>query len=183
MAKTPSDGMVSSPELSKYIGLQLSRIQELVRMGVIPAERRGNRLRFDLPKAVRAYIDYLKKSVENKTTDEQSLSTQKLRAEVDYKRANADQAELKLQEIRGELHRSEDVEAAMNGLVYAVRDGLVAVPPRLATDVVKCKTKNEATKVIKREMYRLLEEFEHYRYDPDFFDDRVRERQGWGERP
>ncbi|MBQ2361997.1 MAG: hypothetical protein II287_00115, partial [Bacteroidaceae bacterium] len=43
-------------------------------------------------------------------------------------------------ELEGKMHRSEDVEAVMTDLVYTIRSMLMALPGRLAVDVVSTKT-------------------------------------------
>jgi hypothetical protein len=58
---------------------------------------------------------------------------------------------------------------------------MIALPGRLAIDVVGAKTAAEASNMIRAEAYKILEELSNYRYDPEVYAKRVRERQGWSE--
>lgn len=102
----------------------------------------------------------------------------KLKAEADYKEAQAEMAEIKLKEIRGQMHRSEDVEAAMNDIVYAFRSGVLAMPGRLAMDVAKVSDPNQVSKMIESECFKVLDELSNYQYDPEYYKKRVTDREG-----
>lgn len=147
----------------------------------MPAERRNKTLRFDLVDTCRAYVDHLNERLSAKTDDEMSLDAQKLQAEVDYRRAKAKQAQLQLDELEGTLHRSVDVRDQVDGIVYSIRSALMAMPGRLAMEIVKVTDRNEASQLVKREVYRVLEELSRHAYDPKWYAERVRDRKGWDE--
>ena len=86
---------------------------------------------------------------------------------------------LQLNELEGKMHRSEDVEAVMTDLVYAIRSMLIALPGRLAVDVSSTTSAQEASEVIKKEVYKILDELSEYKYNPEEYAKRVREREGW----
>ena len=75
----------------------------------------------------------------------------------------------------------EDVEAVMTDLVYSIRSMLVALPGRLAVDVSSAATAAEASDIIRAEVYKILEELAAYKYDPEEYARRVRDREGWSE--
>ena len=79
------------------------------------------------------------------------------------------------------MHRSEDVEAVMTDLVYNIRSMLVALPGRLAVDVTGAATPAEASEIIRTEVYKILTELAGYKYDPEVYARRVRDREGWSE--
>ena len=79
------------------------------------------------------------------------------------------------------MHRCEDVEAVMTDLVYSIRSMLVALPGRLAVDVSSAATAAEASDIIRAEVYKILEELAGYKYDPEVYARRVRDREGWSE--
>ena len=58
---------------------------------------------------------------------------------------------------------------------------IIALPGRLAVDVANVSTAAEASDLIRSEAYKILEELANYRYDPDVYARRVREREGWSE--
>lgn len=90
-------------------------------------------------------------------------------------------AALQLSELEGTMHRSEDVEAVMTDLVYNIRSMLVALPGRLAVDVTGAATPAEASEIIRTEVYKILTELAGYKYDPEVYARRVRDREGWSE--
>ena len=120
----------------------------------------------------------------SKQKDESIVDAEKRKAqaEADLKRSKADIAMLQLNELEGKMHRSEDVEAVMTDLVYAIRSMLIALPGRLAVDVSSVTSAQEASEVIKKEVYKILNELSEYKYNPEEYARRVREREGWTNR-
>ena len=62
-----------------------------------------------------------------------------------------------------------------------LRSMLVALPGRLAVDVSSAATAAEASDIIRAEVYKILEELAGYKYDPEVYARRVRDREGWSE--
>lgn len=176
-AKT-STATVNTAVLAKYLGVSSRRVLQLVDDGVIDAVKGGTGNHYDLSVVIQQYIAHI--SNKSKSPDMDS-EKKKLKADADYKRHKADMAGLQLEELRGNMHRSEDVEAAMTDIVYAIRGALVALPGRVAIDALKAKTAAEVSKVVRTEINKALEELSEYRYDPEFFKERVRERAGWSD--
>ena len=77
------------------------------------------------------------------------------------------------------MHRSEDVAAMTEDLIYTVRDSLLALPGRLAVDVAGTSTAAEAAEIVKREVYAVMKDLAQYQYDPAKYAERVRERMDW----
>lgn len=181
MQEQNTNETVSSSVLAQVFGLTTRRIQQLYADGVIPGEKRGHAIRYDLRAACKAYIEHLRDEANAKNPNEKSLEKQRLEEDVRLKRAKAEQAELELEELRGNMHRSADVEEAINGLVYATRSDLTALPGRVAMDAFGAKTAAEVSQIVKREVNQIMDDLSHYLYDPDWFAQMVRERQGWSE--
>ena len=55
----------------------------------------------------------------------------------------------------------------------------MALPGRLAVDVVDAQTPAEASEIIRREVYAVMNELSRYRYDPKKYEERVRTRKNW----
>ena len=109
--------------IAKLFGVTDRRVQQLAKDGVIPAAS-VRPYKFDLLPTVQAYIRYLSDKAngkESKSADTVQAEADKLRAEADLKQSKAKIAEMQLKELEGKMHRSEDVEAVMNDLVYTVR--------------------------------------------------------------
>ena len=175
--------LVDSKTIATLFGVTTRRVQQLTQEGIITATKQGNANRFDLLPTIQRYIKYLSDKANGRETSKKDTETEgrRLSAEADLKRSKADMAALQLQELEGKMHRSEDVEAVMTDLVFTIRAMLMALPGRLAVDVVSVNTAPEASEIIRAEVYKILEELAGYKYDPDVYARRVRDREGWSD--
>ena len=183
MAENPKQNLQSTEIMAKLFELAKRRVQQLAKEGVLPAASQRP-YKFDLLPTVKAYIRYLRDRAngkEAKTADTVKAEADKLRAEADLKQSKAKIAELQLKELEGKMHRSEDVEAMTNDLVYTARSMIMALPGRLAMDVVQAGSANEASALIRAECYKILNELTGYQYDPEAYRRRVRDREGWSD--
>lgn len=183
MAENPKQNLQSTEIMAKLFELDPRRVQQLAKEGILPAASQRP-YKFDLLPTVKAYIRYLRDRAngkEAKTADTVKAEADKLRAEADLKQSKAKIAELQLKELEGKMHRSEDVEAMTNDLVYTARSMIMALPGRLAMDVVQAGSANEASALIRAECYKILNELAGYQYDPEAYRRRVRDREGWSD--
>ena len=183
MAENPKQNLQSTEIMAKLFELDPRRVQQLAKEGVLPAASQRP-YKFDLLPTVKAYIRYLRDRAngkEAKTADTVKAEADKLRAEADLKQSKAKIAELQLKELEGKMHRSEDVEALTNDLVYTARSMIMALPGRLAMDVVQAASATEASALIRTECYKILDELAGYQYDPEAYRRRVRDREGWSD--
>lgn len=183
MAENPKQNLQSTEIMAKLFELDPRRVQQLAKEGVLPAASQRP-YKFDLLPTVKAYIRYLRDRAngkEAKTADTVKAEADKLRAEADLKQSKAKIAELQLKELEGKMHRSEDVEAMTNDLVYTARSMIMALPGRLAMDVVQAGSANEASALIRAECYKILNDLAGYQYDPEAYRRRVRDREGWSD--
>lgn len=168
--------------IAKIFGVSTRRVEQLKSEGIIKGQ--GKPTKYDLLPTIKAYIRYLSDKAygrEKKQSDAE-LETEKKSAEARYKKAKADMAELELKELRGELHRASDVEAIVTDHVMTLRSMLMSMPGKVAVDMAEIKTAPEAAERMKQEVHFILQSLADYRYDPEEYKRRVRERQGWNER-
>lgn len=173
--------MVDATFVAKLFGLTVRRIQQLTQDGVLATEKvEGNKRRYDLLQTVQKYIGYLQEKVAKKgeSKDDAQNESRKIKADADLRAAKAEIAEMELKELRGEMHRSEDVEAMTTDLVFTIRSMILALPGRLAIDLAPLNKPAEISERIKQEVNALLLELSNYKYDADAYRKRVRERQG-----
>lgn len=183
MAENSKQNLQSTEIMAKLFEMDPRRVQQLAKEGILPAASQRP-YKFDLLPTVKAYIRYLRDRAngkEAKTADTVKAEADKLRAEADLKQSKAKIAELQLKELEGKMHRSEDVEAMTNDLVYTARSMIMALPGRLAMDVVQTGSANEASALIRTECYKILNELAGYQYDPEAYRRRVRDREGWSD--
>ena len=161
----------------------MRRIQQLTQDGVLQTEKVGGKRLYDLLLTVQKYINYLQEKLTKKGEgpDDAQNESRKIKADADLRSAKAEIANMEMKELRGELHRSEDVEAMTNDLVFTIRSMMLALPGRLAIDLAKLTKPAEISERIKQEVHAVLLELSNYKYDADAYKQRVRERQGWGE--
>lgn len=171
--KIDGDTTVSATELAKVLGLTARRVGQLAQDGVIVRASRG---KFVLSDAVRQYIEY---AARNQTSEGKKIELDKDKAEAKLKAAKARAAELEVAELEGRMHRSEDVAAVLEALVYEIRANLTALPGRLAVDVAAGESPAQCADIIRREVHELMDKLSQYRYDPKVYEDRVRERRKW----
>lgn len=155
------------------------RVEQLRAEGIIKGE--GRPIKFDLLPTIMAYIKYLSDKAygrEKKQTDAQ-LATAKLEAEKRIKTAKAEYAELELKELKGELHRAQDVEEITSAHVMEVKAQLSAMPGRLAVDLSGTHTASEQANRVQKEVNEILTALANFKYDKEEYRKRVLERQGW----
>lgn len=173
--------LVTTKELAQLFQVTTRTVEQLAKQEILPVKKRRP-YTFDIWEAASAYIAYLREKIQGREAKAASSPvTEKLQAEADLKRAKADIAALQLSELQGKMHRSEDVEDMTNDLVYSVRGMIMALPGRLAMDIVQAENAAEASAMIRAECHKILNELAGYQYDPDAYRQRVREREGWGD--
>ena len=162
---------VNSTELATVLGVSARRIQQLAQDGILRTKSRG---KYFLTDAVQAYMDY---RTREKPLSEMDEKRQK--AELTMKQAKATMAALTAKELQGKMHRSEDVAAMTEDLIYTIRGMLLALPGRLAIDAANLADPSEVSTLIRQEVYSVMEELSQYKYDSTKYEERVRERMSW----
>lgn len=174
-------GYCKTEDLANLFGLTGQWINQLTRDGVIKRRDTPAGKRYNVVESVRAYTQYLRDKAANRADRgiPEDMELEKFDAEVRIKRAKAEIAELEAQEVQGIMHRSEDVAAMTEDLIYTIRGSLMALPGRLAVDVVSAQTAAEAADIIRAEVFKVMQELSQYRYDPQKYEERVRDRMKW----
>jgi len=125
--------IVNAVALAELLNLTKQRVHQLVAEG-LPRELRG---KYDLDKAVRWYVRYLQAAIEKKAIPlegDELVSEQRER--VRKMRLDADLKEIELARERGELVAIADVEKEIADLVLATKARIMAVPARLAAELL-----------------------------------------------
>ena len=173
MEKITLETEVTSSELACVLGITGRNIRQLVEDGQL--EKVDGR--FILSDSVQRYVAF--KSKRDKDDEEKRLEKTRLTADVTMKASKAQIAKMEADELRGKMHRSEDVAAMTEDLIYTIRGSLMALPGRLAVDVATVTTPAEAAEIIRKEVHALMRELANYQYDPEKYEERVRERRKW----
>jgi len=168
-------------DLANLFALSSQSISQLTRNGVLKKRDTPAGKRYNVVESTRAYVQYLRDKAAGRGEKgiPESKELEKFEAEVRIKQAKAQIAELEAQELQGIMHRSEDVAAMTEDLIYTIRGSLMALPGRLAVDVVSAQTAAEAADIIRAEVFKVMQELSQYRYDPQKYEERVRDRMKW----
>lgn len=166
-------------QIAILFGKTVRRIQQLTQDGILPTEETPNGRRYDMLATVKRYVNYLEEKAKSKPASTTEKLEKKLDAEIKYKQAKADKAKLELDELKGVLHRAEDIEKLTNELVFAVRSMFLALPGRVAMDLATINTAPEVSEYLARHMAYLLDELAQHEYNPEAYAAMVREREGW----
>lgn len=169
--KSIADSEISTTQLAATLGLTARRVQQLAQDGILVPIKRG---RFCLGESVRKYIEFI-----NPKKDSGSQSEEKLEAEIRIKKSKAIISEMEAKELQGKMHRSDDVQAMTEQLVYTIRGMMVALPGRLAADVSSVNDAAEAGAIIQAEVFKIMGELSRFQYDPKKYKELVRERKNW----
>ena len=174
-------GYCKTEDLANLFGLTGQWINQLTRDGVIKRRETPAGKRYNVVESVRAYTQYLRDKAASRADKgiPEDKELEKFEAEVKIKQAKAKIAELEADEVQGIMHRSEDVAAMTEDLIYTIRGSLMALPGRLAVDVVSAQTAAEAADIIRAEVFKVMQELSQYRYDPQKYEERVRDRMKW----
>jgi phage terminase Nu1 subunit (DNA packaging protein) len=124
---------VPAEKIAQALNLTEQRVHQLVKEG-LPKEGRG---RYDPVKCMLFYIRYLQRALEKKSIPTLDGGYAGEREErVRLLRADADLREIELAKERGLLVSIHDVEKDLTDLVLTTKARILAIPPRLAPELV-----------------------------------------------
>lgn len=170
---------VKTADVCSMTGKTNQWIGQLTAQGVLNKRSTTHGSMYELTSTIRAYCDML---VERSTKqDEEAAKVERSKQVFDakIKQSKAAVLEMEVKELQGKMHRSEDVAELTEDLVYTIRGMLLALPGRLAVDVAATSDPAETAELIRREVYKVMEELSRYRYDPTLYEEKVRERKAW----
>ncbi len=165
---------ITGSNLARIFGKSIRWVQILRDDGVIKQSSTG---RYRLDEAAQAIYDRATRRQQSEEVEKTNAA--KLKAEAAMKVAKAQIAGMEAKELSGQMHRAEDIKALTEDLIFAFRHALTSLPGRLSLDVAAAQTAPEASAIIRREVNLILKELAQYRYDPEKYAERVRERRDW----
>ena len=169
---------VSSDDFSKIVNMSPRGVRQWITQGIIPVKSQKP-YRINVKDGLHAYLAYIKDRKNDgseSSTDDDKAKSEKLRADADISIAKARQEELKLNELKGLLHRSEDVQAMTEDLIYTIRGAIISLPGKLAIDVAKEDNPNKCTEIIRREVTLILKGLSEYEYSRERYKARMEDR-------
>ena len=124
---------VDVSKVAAFLNLDERRVQQLVKEGM-PRESRGQ---YDPIKCAHFYIRFLQHALEKKsvpTLDGGFVGEREER--IRLLRADADLREMELAKERGLMVALPDIESMLTDLVLTTKARILAIPPRLAPELV-----------------------------------------------
>lgn len=161
--------LVSSKVLEALFGLKSRTIRDLADKGIIKRDSHGKYLLWD---SAKGYITFLQVISKSKDRSESISSDGPLDLEVEkaeHERLKKQITEIKLQLIRGQVHKSEDVERVMTDMFARFKSKITAIPAKLARKL-EGKKRTEIQAILKKEMDNALRELAAYK-PSDFYSD------------
>jgi phage terminase Nu1 subunit (DNA packaging protein) len=144
--------MATIKEVAEHLDLTSKRMHELFNENIlIKTGKSGGQDKDDC--RVR-YIRYLRSLSKGKNTSSGDLNEERTR----LTKAQADRAELELQEKEGELISTDLIKTIWSDYVANVRSKLLALPSKLGHLTQAADTYAEAEGIIKEAIYECLEE-------------------------
>lgn len=161
--------LVSSKTLEALFGVKDRTIRDLAERGIIKRDSHGRYLFWD---SARSYITALK--VANAGRNTQNVDDKGKNIDLDEEKAQHEHikrqiTEIKLQLIKGQVHKAEDVEAVMTDMFTKFRSKMTALPTKMARKL-EGKSKLEIQKILKMEIDNALVELASYNA-ADFYSD------------
>lgn len=170
---------VKTADLCAMTGKTNQWIGQLTAQGILNKDKTPHGSLYDIRSNIRSYCEMLEARSRKIDSEAAEVEAEKNKADMNLKKAKAAIAVLEANELKGQMHRAEDVAAVTEDLVYTIRNMLVALPGRLAVDVANAEDAAEAAIVIRSEVNKVMQELANYRYDPKRYEEFVRQRQSW----
>lgn len=166
---------VKTADVCAILGKSNQWVGQLTSQGTLNKCKTAHGALYNLSESLSAYI----KSVEDKSSDnpeQKEIELNKLKADVSLRTSKAIVAGLNAKELQGKMHRSEDVAALTEDMVYTIRSALLALVGRLSTDLVGITDQAELSAKIQDEVYAIMDTLSSYKYDSKKYEERVRQR-------
>lgn len=155
--------IVNSIVLGSCWGITDRRVRQLREEGIISEVARG---KFNLTESTRKYCEYLRQQANaNIEGKEVKLSYDQERAL--HEKAKREMKELQLKVMRGELHRSEDIEAIMTDMITRAKTKLLGLPSKLAPMVINRSDISLVQGMLQQQVEEALNELADY--TPELF--------------
>lgn len=149
---------VSATVLGELLSVTDRRVRQLAEEGIFKRVSKG---RYLLPDSIKTYINMLK--MENDIAASGGSNNLDLETEkAIHERIKRQQSEIKLALMRGEVHKSEDVEEVMTDMLASFRSKMMSLPSKLAPLLLNKSEATTVREVLTREILEVLMELKDY---------------------
>ncbi len=160
---------VNSAALEKIIGVSDRRIRQLAEENIIVRAAKG---RYKLMESLANYILTLKVTIESGGLDPPDGEIDLDEEKAIHERVKRHISELKLQVMKGDLHKSSDVERVMMDMLASVKTKFLSMPAKLAP-ILAARDIDFIKNTISREVLDVLNELKDYNPKEFYSDETV----------
>lgn len=158
------DGIiVGTSTLANILDVTDRRVRQLVDEGILTKVKNGS---YELIPTLKKYLLYIKTKSDNQidgSHSEKDYMTEK----TIHERVKRKIAELELAQMEGKLHDSADIEREMAKMLAAFRAKILAIPSKLAPQLIAQSEISIIESILENEVYNALSELSEY--DPELF--------------
>ena len=149
---------VSASVLGELLGVSDRRVRQLASEGIFKRAAKG---RYLLPESIKTYISMLKMESDiNSSGESNEIDLEKEKAI--HERIKRQQSEIKLALMKGEVHKSDDVEDVMMDMLASFRSKMISLPSKLAPMLTNKSAATEVREILTREVLEALMELKDY---------------------
>lgn len=161
------DILVSSKTLESLFGVADRTVRHLAEQGVIKRDSHGKYLLWDSAKHYITALKVVNASKNNLRTEDDEYDLELERARHEHVKRQI--TDIKLQLIKGQVHKAEDVERVMSNMFARFKSKMTAMPSKLAVKL-EGKSRTEIQRILKKEIDNALTELAEYSPE-DFYSD------------
>lgn len=141
---------VSVTTLAQFLNLTPRQVQNLANDGVIHKDARGE---YEMAASIQSYIRYLQRSRQGNSGSDELLKIKTRKEE-----AKTRMAEMEVRRLEGELIPASDVAKAWTDMVAHLRAKMLALPAKLAPQLLAAEDLNATQTLLKKQITEALQE-------------------------
>lgn len=161
--------LVSSKTLEALFGVKDRTIRDLADKGIIKRDSHGKYLFWNSAKSYIMALKVANAGKGNAKTEDDESEIDLEMEKAQHERLKRQITEIKLQLIKGQVHKAEDVEAVMTDMFVRFKSKMTSLPSKLAKKL-EGKSRTEIQRILKKEIDNALVELASYNA-ADFYSD------------
>lgn len=160
--KDISDLVVNTDVMADLLGFTRQRINQLASEGVLDKQSPG---RYLLYRNIKRYVDFLRAG--QRSGEEEEAQADYWSEKALHEKAKRETAEIRLAQLKGQMHEAADVEMVMTNMLATFRNRVLAIPQKTAPKIIGLDNLAEINEAINVELLEALTELSEY--DPTLF--------------
>lgn len=138
-------------EFGRMIGVTQPRVAQLYKSGIVEKDELGDVF------VISSLQNYYAYKFNGDDTEELSFNTEKAL----HEKAKREIDEIKLAELRGDVHRTDDIAIMVGGLFTVFKKNVLAIPHKMAP-LLECKNADDINEALTKEMEASLTELSQF---------------------